>query len=132
MPAPSASVRALIARAALHQASDRSAPRHFAEWRTRLCEVPAGTPNGPSWYTTGNNQMTGVPYDPAGNGSPTFGKTYHYDVENRMSAGYSYDHSGKRVWKGSATTYELTFYDIGGRRLETKTCAIAGSAKESR
>jgi hypothetical protein len=43
VPAPSASVRALIARAAAHQASDRSAPRHFAEWRTRLCEVPPGT-----------------------------------------------------------------------------------------
>ncbi len=44
VPAPSASVRALIARAAAHQASDRSAPRQFAEWRTRLCEVPEGTP----------------------------------------------------------------------------------------
>src|SRR5258705_8549978 len=44
VPAPSASVRALIARAAAHQASDRSAPRQFAEWRTRLCEVPGGTP----------------------------------------------------------------------------------------
>ncbi len=43
VPAPSASVRALIARAAVHQASDRSAPRQFAEWRTRLCEVPPGT-----------------------------------------------------------------------------------------
>ena len=43
VPAPSASVRALIARAAAHQASDRSAPRQFAEWRTRLCEVPPGT-----------------------------------------------------------------------------------------
>ncbi|TMA31004.1 MAG: hypothetical protein E6J87_16760 [Deltaproteobacteria bacterium] len=43
VPAPSASVRALIARAAAHQASDRSAPRQFAEWRTRLCEVPEGT-----------------------------------------------------------------------------------------
>jgi hypothetical protein len=41
VPAPSASVRALIARAAAHQASDRSAPRHFAEWRTRLCDVPS-------------------------------------------------------------------------------------------
>jgi hypothetical protein len=43
VPAPSASVRALIARAAAHQASDRSAPRHFAEWRTRLSEVPPDT-----------------------------------------------------------------------------------------
>jgi hypothetical protein len=43
VPAPSASVRALIARAAAHQASDRSAPRYFTEWRTRLCEVPPGT-----------------------------------------------------------------------------------------
>jgi hypothetical protein len=43
VPAPSASVRALIARAAAHQASDRSVPRQFGEWRTRLSEVPAGT-----------------------------------------------------------------------------------------
>ena len=41
--APSASVRALIARAAPHQAADRSAPRGFNEWRSRLCEAPAGT-----------------------------------------------------------------------------------------
>jgi hypothetical protein len=38
--APSASVRALIARVAERQASDRSAPRGFAEWRTRLTETP--------------------------------------------------------------------------------------------
>jgi hypothetical protein len=44
VPAPSASVRALIARAAGHQASDRSEPRAFAEWRTRLCELPPDTP----------------------------------------------------------------------------------------
>ncbi len=43
VPAPSASVRALIARAVAHQASDRSAPRQFSEWRTRLCEAPPGT-----------------------------------------------------------------------------------------
>ena len=42
-PAPSASVRALIARAAAHQASDRSAPRPFPEWRSRLCDVPPDT-----------------------------------------------------------------------------------------
>ncbi len=42
VPAPSSSVRALIARAAAHQPADRSAPRQFAEWRTRLCEVPPG------------------------------------------------------------------------------------------
>jgi len=41
--APSASVRALIARAATHQAADRSAPRGFAEWRTRLTETASGT-----------------------------------------------------------------------------------------
>jgi hypothetical protein len=41
--APSASVRALIARAAAHQAADRSAPRNFAEWRSRLTEAPPGT-----------------------------------------------------------------------------------------
>ena len=39
---PSASVRALIARAAVHQAPDRSAPRGFAEWRTRLTETGPG------------------------------------------------------------------------------------------
>jgi len=43
VPAPSESVRALIARAAAHQAADRSAPRHFAEWRTRLSDAPEGT-----------------------------------------------------------------------------------------
>jgi hypothetical protein len=36
-------VRALIARAAARQASDRSAPRSFPEWRSRLCDVPADT-----------------------------------------------------------------------------------------
>jgi len=36
-------VRALIARAAARQSADRSAPRGFAEWRTRLSEAPAGT-----------------------------------------------------------------------------------------
>ena len=41
--APSVSVRALIARAAARQAADRSAPRGFNEWRSRLCEAPAGT-----------------------------------------------------------------------------------------
>jgi hypothetical protein len=41
--APSASVRALIARAAPHQAADRSAPRGFNEWRSRLSEAPTGT-----------------------------------------------------------------------------------------
>jgi hypothetical protein len=42
VPAPSASVRALIARAAAHQSTDRSPPRSFAEWRTRLSETPPG------------------------------------------------------------------------------------------
>jgi hypothetical protein len=44
VPAPPASVRALIARAAARQAPDRSAPRQFSEWRARLSEAPAGTP----------------------------------------------------------------------------------------
>jgi hypothetical protein len=43
VPAPSASVRALIARAAPRQAADRSAPRNWNEWRTRLTEAPPGT-----------------------------------------------------------------------------------------
>ena len=43
VPAPSASVRALIARAAANQATGRSAPRQLAEWRSRLCDVPPGT-----------------------------------------------------------------------------------------
>ena len=43
VPAPSASVRALIARAAAHQATDRSAPRNFNEWRTRLSDAAPGT-----------------------------------------------------------------------------------------
>jgi hypothetical protein len=43
VPAPSASVRALIARAAARQASDRSAPRSFPEWRSRLCDVAPDT-----------------------------------------------------------------------------------------
>jgi hypothetical protein len=44
VPAPSASVRALIARAAAHQATDRSAPRSFPEWRSRLCDAAPETP----------------------------------------------------------------------------------------
>jgi hypothetical protein len=42
--APPASVRALIARVAAHQSSDRSPPRAFAEWRSRVSEAPDGTP----------------------------------------------------------------------------------------
>ncbi len=41
--APSASVRALVARAATHQDPDRSPPRTFTEWRSRICEVPRDT-----------------------------------------------------------------------------------------
>lgn len=43
VPAPPAAVRALVARAASRQAPDRPAPRGFAEWRARLCDVPEGT-----------------------------------------------------------------------------------------
>ncbi|UCE86799.1 MAG: hypothetical protein JSU66_03430 [Deltaproteobacteria bacterium] len=43
-PAPPEAVRALIARVATAQPSDRSVPRAFAEWRARLTDVPAGTP----------------------------------------------------------------------------------------
>jgi hypothetical protein len=40
---PPASARALIAAAADHQSRDRSAPRAFVEFRSRLCDVPPDT-----------------------------------------------------------------------------------------
>jgi len=44
VPAPPATARALIARAAARQAPERPAPRGFSEWRARLCDVPDATP----------------------------------------------------------------------------------------
>ncbi len=41
---PSDSVRALIARVASHQPANRSAPRGFSEWRSRISGVAEGTP----------------------------------------------------------------------------------------
>ena len=38
------SLRALIARVAIRQASNRSAPRGFSEWRSRITDVAEGTP----------------------------------------------------------------------------------------
>jgi hypothetical protein len=41
---PPDSLRALIARVASHQPADRSAPRGFSEWRSRITGVAEGTP----------------------------------------------------------------------------------------
>jgi hypothetical protein len=41
---PPDAVRALIARAARHQPANRSAPRGFSEWRSRITDVAEGTP----------------------------------------------------------------------------------------
>jgi len=43
VPAPPDSVRALIARAVAQQSSERSLPRGFSEWRSRISEPPEGT-----------------------------------------------------------------------------------------
>jgi hypothetical protein len=76
-----------------------------------------------------------VSYD--ANGNPAVGTEYPYDVENRLlrnSASvdaylYSYDPSGKRIWKqkvmctgvqqAATSPCELYFYDIQGRRVAT-------------
>jgi len=44
VPVPPASARALIAAAAERQSPDRSPPRGFVEFRSRLCAAPEGTP----------------------------------------------------------------------------------------
>ena len=41
---PPEAVRALIARVASHQPANRSAPRGFSEWRSRITDVSEGTP----------------------------------------------------------------------------------------
>jgi RHS repeat-associated protein len=68
-------------------------------------------------FDPATNRQAGVAYD--ANGNPEiYGAVY--DVENRMTAGYSYDPYGKRVKKGSDNeTYELYFYGIGGQKLAT-------------
>ena len=57
--APSDSVRALIARAAAVQASDRSLPQGFSDWRAHLTDVQEGTP------TPGELARQGLGGDPA-------------------------------------------------------------------
>ncbi|MCA2968920.1 MAG: RHS repeat protein [Acidobacteriaceae bacterium] len=74
------------------------------------------TPAGPGWFSAASNQMTGVPYDAAGNQIQFNPYTLSYDAEGRVvsatsaangSAVYAYDGEGRRVKKivnGNATT----------------------------
>jgi RHS repeat-associated protein len=79
-------------------------------------------------FDAATNHQVGVGYD--ANGNTDGNGTTVYDVENRMiqhavanGDSYSYDHAGKRVVKRYyPATFELYFYDISGRKLETKTC----------
>jgi RHS repeat-associated protein len=78
-------------------------------------------------YNT-RNQLAGKPYDSAGNGSPVDGRSYQYDVENRIvsisggtaetAESFTYDGDGrrvKRVLNGVTTTY---VYDAFGQMAQ--------------
>ena len=54
------------------------------------------------------NQLSGRSYDAAGNGSPMSGRTYQYDVENRIVSATG----------GTAATTESFEYDGEGRRVK--------------
>ena len=71
--------------------------------------TPSGTAaTGPNWYSGGNNRMTGVGYDAAGNQTQLSPFTLGYDAEGKQSnavsasngsAAYEYDGEGRRVRK---------------------------------
>ncbi|MFO0366535.1 MAG: RHS repeat-associated core domain-containing protein [Acidobacteriota bacterium] len=95
------------------------------------------TPAGPGWFSAASNQMTGVPYDAAGNQIQFNPYTMSYDAEGRVvsatsaangSAVYAYDGEGRRVKKivnGNATTVYV--YDGLGRLAAEYGAGSGGS-----
>ncbi|MFN7646103.1 MAG: RHS repeat domain-containing protein [Acidobacteriota bacterium] len=98
------------------------------------------TPAGPGWFSAASNQMTGVPYDAAGNQIQFNPYTMSYDAEGRVvsatsaangSAVYAYDGEGRRVKKivnGNATTVYV--YDGLGRLAAEYGAGSGGSGLE--
>src|SRR5436190_14583375 len=83
-------------------------------------------------YNAATNRRTGEAADANGNiGS------YVFDIENRIladaaynpSVQYSYAPGNKRVWRGTSTVDEVTFWSITGQRLATY--ALVGTPGES-
>ena len=98
------------------------------------------TPAGPGWFSAASIQMTGVPYDAAGNQIQFNPCTLRYDAEGRVvsatsaangSAVYAYDGEGRRVKKivnGNATTVYV--YDGLGRLAAEYGAGSGGSGLE--
>jgi RHS repeat-associated protein len=104
----------------------RAHPFHWIDQtQTSGIAIPSGTPNGTAWYSAGNNRMTGVAYDVTGNGSPMPGRTYVYDVENRMvsvnggstalNETFAYDGEGRRVKRTAGGVTTVFVYDARGQ-----------------
>ncbi len=85
-------------------------------------------------YSASTNRRTTDCADANGNISPC-GSTYTYDVANRIVAApisgdtirYSYAPGNKRVWRGSTTVDELTYYSAGGAKLVAYNLSASGS-----
>jgi RHS repeat-associated protein len=83
------------------------------------------TPQDAAWFSDGNNRMTSVGYDAAGNQTQFNPFTLSYDAENRVSgvsstsngsATYAYDGEGRRVKKVvNGTVATLFVYDALGK-----------------
>ena len=86
-------------------------------------------------YDPATNHQTGTTYD--ANGNPGYNGTFPYDVENHLlqplnggtGPQWTYDPSGKRVYAYTpgngttvATTCEIYFYGLTGKKLVTFQC----------
>ena len=106
------------------------------------------TPKTASWFSGMKNQVTGWPYDGAGNleGIPGMGRSFVYDVENRQVAAtagakrtqYTYDGEGRRVMRVECPTtvvcttgtvgakVTVMVYDTAGRMAQEYGAGVEG------
>ena len=109
-------------------------------WVTGTMADPAWTPASASWYSGGNNKISGYDYDEAGNlrGLGTGSHAFVWDAEGRKventittsTTRYFYDAEGRRVKRITADGLRTYYvYDGTGKLVAEMGGAVAGSGR---